>query len=350
MKTIVITSIHVFISRNILCAPIFDLLNRGGYRIIIVVPNSKAEYFKSQFKGENLHIYSFTNPLTRLDDLFKDLSIAALRTKALSVMRKRKMGIERPWSQKLFFWAPLIKKIIPKLYSLIIPLAAFDDLFDKYSPNLIFSTDVLSAIDSRIMTEARKRKIKILGMVRSWDNLTTKSGFRVIPDQLVVHNEILKKEAMDIHDINESIIKVVGVPHYDNYVKGERSSREDLLKKLGIKGKYFLFGPLGDRIIKVGNRIHKHTLDRDFIELIAKNLPENISLLVRLPPTDTVNMEGYKDNKKVIFDQPGYKFFNKTIKYSELSKNDDNHLINSIYYSRLSRIINDICLCLELKD
>ena len=46
-----------------------------------------------------------------------------------------------------------------------------DLLYDKYSPDLVFSTIVINdAFDVPILREAKKRNIRTVGAIRSWDS------------------------------------------------------------------------------------------------------------------------------------------------------------------------------------
>ena len=90
-KTIFITSFHVLVSRNILASPFFDLLKKDGWKIVVVMPEKKREYFEREFGGENVFIEGVKNTLGRADDFFKDIALAAIRTLSLAEMRCRGM-------------------------------------------------------------------------------------------------------------------------------------------------------------------------------------------------------------------------------------------------------------------
>lgn len=337
MKTILITSFHVFISRNILSAPFLDLLVRENFKVVIVASEKKQSFLGRQFGGPQVSVGGIENRLTRLDAFFKTLALRALKTRSLKVMSKRGMGIEHPLLFKSLFFAPLIRPIIPFLYRFFASKRTFADIFDKYKPDVVLAADVMSANDCRIMLEAGRRGVPVVGMVRSWDNLTTKGGFRVIPNVLAVNNVIVKEEAVKLHSISPAIIKIVGIPHYDNYLNMVVPPRDEFLRKFGIgrNKRYVLYAPLGDRIVKVGDKIMPHTFDRDIVSLILKYLPESFFLLVRLPPTDTVNLEGVEGDPRLVVDRPGTSFGEGVggVRITELSPEDDKHLVASITYS-----------------
>jgi hypothetical protein len=350
MKTIFITSFHVLVSRNILLAPFLKMLTDAGYRVVLIMPKKKEEYFKETFKHPQVIIEAIENKLGRVDDVFKDLGLAAIRSASLRIMRHRRMGIERPLSQRLMFWAPPFRSLIPKLFRLFMDKHSFHALFEKYKPEVVFSTDVFSSNDCRLLFEAQVHGVRTIGMVRSWDNLTTKGGFRVVPDVLVVQNQVAKEDAITFHGIDEGIIKLIGIPHYDNYTKAPDVSRDDVAKKLGIPlGKnYFVYAPLGDRIMKVGDIVHKHGYDNEMVKLIDERLPADTYLVVRFPPTDTVTIDRTRLSSRVVYSAPGVRFGEgvKGVRASEMNKDDDESLFHTLYYS--SGVINPFSsLCVD---
>ena len=61
---------------------------------------------------------------------------------------------------------------------------------------------------------------KILGLpslvaVQSWDNLSTKGTFAVLPDRLLLWNDALRAEAITLHDVPDERITVTGSPTFD---------------------------------------------------------------------------------------------------------------------------------------
>ncbi len=332
MKTIFISSFHVFISRNILSAPFFALLKQlPNLKIVVLVPEAKKEFFEKEYGGGNVIIEGIKRKACRRDAHLNDLALAAMRTVSTKIRRKEGIGWIFRYTHLLFFWAPLIRPWYQRIYKALIPRDTFQEVLDQYQPDLVFATDVFSALDPRLMCEAQDRGIKTIGMVRSWDNLTTKGIMQVVPDILVVNNDILKEESFKYHGISLDRIRVVGIPHYDRYAdRMPRSSREEFYKRIGAssENRLVLLSPLGDRFFK------KNTFDKDIIEMVGKMLPDNYSLLVRLPPADNVNLEGFQKQSNIIFDRPGTHFKgDSNFKKSELRVVDDDHLIDSLYYT-----------------
>ena len=331
MHTILITCFHPFVSRNIFSAPFLNMLKSvRGLRIVIVCPEKKKDFLEKEYGAPNVIVHGVPGRIRRIDALFKDLASAAIKTQSLYIMKKMRIGFERMWFIRLITpIAILIRPIIPFLYKIFIPRSAYRVLFEEYKPFLVFAADIFGSADCRIAREAKCRGIPVLGMVRSWDNLTTKGGFRVVPDILVVNNEIIKKEAISIHHIPERIIKVVGVPHYDNYVCPAQNLLQEEYAKRGKR--IILYSPLGDRIIKVGDKEVGKGFDEKMIRLLSKVIPSTHILFVRMPPTDNVSIE--KDiPENVVIERPGTAIGAgiKAIKTAELSAQDDRRLTETI--------------------
>ncbi len=328
--TVMITCFHPFVSRNLFAAPFFnELKERSGLRIVIVCPEKKRDFLQREYGAANVVIVGVPGRIRRLDALFKDIAISAVRTRSLYIMRKMRLGFEREWIIRILSpFARAARPFIPFVYWLLMPRHAYADIFKTYHPSLVFTADIFGSADCRIAHEAKCRGVRTIGMVRSWDNLTTKGGFRVVPDILVVNNEVIKKEAVLIHRIPEQIIRVVGVPHYDRYICKLRNSVQ---KELNSRGKRcVLYAPLGDRIIKVGEGELGKGFDDAMIRLLAQNIPDTHIILVRLPPTDTVSLGTLPAN--VIVERPGTALGTSVaaLKTAELSANDDRHLVETI--------------------
>lgn len=337
MTTIVITDFHPFVSRNILSAPFLGMCAATpDVRVVVVCPEKKQDFLRKEYGGANVFVHGVSGRIRRRDAFFKDFAMAAVQTRSLHIMKKMRIGFERPWFIRML--APcafFLRPFIPFLYRLLIPRNAYAALFEKWSPTFVFAADIFGSADCRIAHEARCRGIPTVGMVRSWDNLTTKGGFRVIPDVLVVNNDIIKKEAIKIHHIPEKIIRVVGVPHYDRYRCPARNALQDEYKARGKK--IILYSPLGDRIIKVGDGEVGKGYDRAMIFLLARLIPPTHILFVRLPPTDTVALDGCVLPPNVFIERPGTVLGAsvQALKVSELSRADDAHLVETICASAL---------------
>ena len=71
--------------------------------------------------------------------------------------------------------------------------------------------------------------------VASWDNLTTKGVFQVMPDLIVVWNRALAQEVVALHDVPQERVRITGAPTFDFMFEMEPSlDRESFCKRVGI--------------------------------------------------------------------------------------------------------------------
>lgn len=260
-KTIFITSFFGLIARNILATDILaNLKKRPDLRIVIVAPKEKADTFIRDFASENVLIEGIdVKPRSRWEGFFFSLFLNALNTDARRITRYYEYKKFNDYFR--FFYhgtlarlssLKLFRKLIRWLDYKLMPKDKFKEVFNKYNPDLLFATDIFEPEDIDFMREARARGVFVLGMVRSWDNITTHGLNRMVPDRLIVNTPYIKGEAIFYDDVEPDKIDVVGIPHYDRYGKEERTSREDLFKKLGLDPakKTIFFAPPAKLFIK----------------------------------------------------------------------------------------------------
>ena len=341
MKTIFITSFHGHISRNILHSDFLGFLEREGFKIVILVPDYKKKYFKGNFSGQNIIIEGikpYQSSKTRLGLFFKNTAIYFLDSDTTRIKRKLKRR-QGKFFHYFFYSAAtfigklnIVRNIFRRLDYALCPKDFFDELIFRYKPSVIFSTDIQNENDVALAQDARKLKIPVLGMVRSWDNLSQRI-FRVIPDKLLVGAETIKDEALELHGFPENKISIVGYPYYDRYVKGAPiHSKKDFFNKfrLDLQKKLILFAPIGDP-----TTIRKD-IDQYVIGLLGK---ADAQVLVRLPTNLTVDLNNFAVSPNVVLDRPGQVFKRDQTDTgfldNEISRADDDSLIDSIYWSDL---------------
>lgn len=337
MKTIFITSFHLLISRNILATDILKTLRESGAKIVIVVPSYKKEYFEKTFGGGNVIVEGVVQNISSRSKrglVFKRLAHMMLNTDSIRIYQKYRMFLGKPFAYRIFFKIAqifgrslLLLRCIRFLDFHFTPRGFYDDLFNRYKPNMVFATDVENENDIAFLMEAKRRGIKAIGMVRSWDNLTILSLLRFFPDKLLVWNNVLKEEAIRYNGIPAETVEVVGIPQFDRYLTLEKPTKEEFYKKIGgdPKKKLILFTPVGD-LYQKDNDTDRLTLD------ILKEIGENV--IVRFPPGDTVShLESFIKPETMYFDQPGVVYKADRFGDRDLSQSDNDMLINSLYHA-----------------
>lgn len=341
-KTIFITSFQGLISR-ILESGILDSLQKSGnIRVVIFVPDFKKEYFLKTFGDrKNVFIEGIDQKnLSKITYMYQRMTFVLLDTKTMRLTRRSFRGYKHYWQFLIAQFVASVfggRRAIRRLFRVINYYFSgkliFNQYFDKYKPDLIFSTDIKHILDAQMLIEAKKRRIFTIGMVRSWDYLTGKGITRVIPNKMIVHNETIKEEAKKYADMKEKDIFVSGLPHFDPYVNYKRTEREIFFKKLNIdkSKRILLYAPWGDKFADMDWQFLKM-----FSDAVKENrLPSDLVLLVRLPPGDTMELKDFKLPSNIIIDSPGVKFGERHRKTNEMNLGDLLHLADSIFYSEV---------------
>lgn len=342
-KTIFISVFQSFISRNILNTGVLNELLKEGNRVVLFVPSAKEKFYKETYQENNIFIESLDPGKydSVKEKFFRNLAELLVDTKA---MRFRKMKRNYLNGNTLIYFyqriitiflghSKVIKKIFRYLEKKLNKEDIYEPFFKKYLPDVIFAPDVFGLGDVKLIKSAQLRGVKNIGMVASWDNNTTKGLMRVIPDALLVQNEIIKEESISIQSIPSGILKVVGIAHYDFYKEYKPINREDFFKKIGIdyKKRLIVFSPAGSKFIST---------DWQICEILKEaykegNIPLDVVTLIRVHPTNPVNLEQFTPTENFIIENPGVEFKGLGDKKKELDKDALYHLLDTLHYSEL---------------
>ena len=248
MKSVMANVSNSFFVRNFLRSSACETLLRSGQvRLILLAPKGKLDYYRVQFPDKSI-IFDVMPDVDgfRIDKIFKYFETASIHTKTSYMLSKANLhrtGSKSPFILRNinFGWRYLIwqlgkfqlwRELLRNLYFLF-PNSAFSELIVKYKPDLVFLPSMIYLEDYILAKEAKKRKIKTLGMTLSWDNFYSKTLLLVKPDFLMVHTELIVNQARKMGDYDGEIT-ATGIPQYDRYFKKEGiSSREEFFKKIG---------------------------------------------------------------------------------------------------------------------
>lgn len=106
--------------------------------------------------------------------------------------------------------------------------------FEKYRPQVVFAPTVYRDADVTMIKYAKRHGVPSVGMLRGWDNMSSKAFITVHPDVLMVQNLTMVEEAVNWNDFSKERVKVVGFPYFDHYVDPSwQMSREEVAKAIG---------------------------------------------------------------------------------------------------------------------
>jgi hypothetical protein len=180
------------------------------------------------------------------------------------------------------------------------------------------------------MTYARRTGTKLVGMVKTWDNLSSKGLLLVKPDILIVPNRVVFHDAVTIGDMPKGRVFDGGCPQYDDYHDpAAQMSREETCAKIGIDpAKPFLLYCMGGVMNQDDPSEHVAMLDAAIED---GRLPP-ATVLLRAHPKYDVRVLKLDKLKHVVFQQPGQKV-GDMVGELELSAEDIKLMLNMLRHA-----------------
>jgi len=184
-KTIFISLCLGVAIRNILRGGVFEKLKQNkDLRIVLLSPLADDPEFVEEFKGDNvffekLILYDKNKFKKAFVDVKKVLSLKRINTATTKIkhvditrrddFKKKVFRFFSPAMENDYFWNFLLK-VEPSLFD----LSHYDKLFEKYKPDLVFTTGLVAFDERLFLRRAVEKDIPTASMVMSWDNLTSK--------------------------------------------------------------------------------------------------------------------------------------------------------------------------------
>lgn len=289
MKTVFITISRGMTARNILRTGIGYTLVSKGFRVVILTPAFQDVDFQKEFGSENIFFEPLFEPFWGfLDNLFVGMCKglvynASTKIRDLYGVYDSSEGSVVRYVVKKIVFQPLgtlafLKEWVRFFDFLFVKDIDYTKIFDKYHPCLLFSTSIMEDMDVRVVKQAKQRSVPIIGMPKSWDNLS-KMVTRVKPDEMIVWGPYSTEESIRFQNMKREQVHECGVPQFDIYKNlNARLSREDFCKSLSIdpSSPYLVYASEG--------KIAKH--DPDIIEMLLKarergDLPKDLQIFIR---------------------------------------------------------------------
>lgn len=286
MKTIFITITRGSIIRNYFHTGVISKLLKSGVRIVALVSFYDNKELLKKLAQDNLTFEPLIpSKKIRLNQLFGEMFRGAIFNKTIKTYYKYRFFSYEPryylYYPRLIVYlfikhVPGIKKILRFLDKCINPQLENELLFEKYKPDLVFSTTPHERSDVGVIKCAQKYRIPTLAMPKSWDNLS-KILFPVKADHLFVWSDYMRGEAMKYQDYEKKGVSVVGISQFDFYANENLLlSRAEYCKKMKLdpNKKIILYGSTGSCFDENG-----------YIDLIRKSLEngglENVQVVMR---------------------------------------------------------------------
>ncbi len=343
-KTIFITVPEASAARNVLRGSFWNYINaERNFRIVLVTASLKKEQYAKEFFGKDITVEEL--PYVAPGFLEKALAFISRNafqtgTTTFNQMRQRHDGGSfLALMFKRFLWhafgrSKTIQVLVRRIELMRKQLPTVRALFDRYGPDLLFSTVAIHPeIDVAMLREAKRRKIPTIAMLRGWDNFTSHGFLRVVPDRMLLQNEYLKRMGMTYHFLMPEMFEVVGFPQNDWYFRNEWIlPRDAFLQKLGIdpKKRMILFGAMGDFLFPKEGEI------ADVFEALveSKKIPQDLVMVFRAHPAFQSPLERMKSFRHVIPDRNAV-YLSSQVDSWEMGEEEMKHLVNSIVHSEM---------------
>ncbi len=338
MKTIFITSFEGVETKNLLRTSILSTILRSpDVRIVLFThTQERVIYHKKEF-GEKGIVYEVVprQRVTGLDRLFQKLKFTLLRTETTDIRRrmkyetdKRFIAYEVTMAANLLFARKFVRLLFRFFDYHLIRNDYYDAYFKKYNPAGVVSANLFDESEVDLVRAAKKRGIKTIGFINSWDRVTARSFLRILPDRTIVFNHIVKDELIRHDHASVKDIFVGGMPQYDHYVARKPLSRDEFFKKLDIpvSHKLIVYAPVGT---VYGN---SDWAVMDFLHRLIeeKRFGDNVDMLVRFSPNDSVDQKEIAKRPWIMYDHPGLRFTDERGGDWDMDAHDLAHLADTL--------------------
>ena len=131
----------------------------------------------------------------------------------------------------------LVTKILEAVEAAVPRQRGVDDFLIEQRPDVLLVTPLIELGSPQLdyVRAARERGIRSALCVWSWDHLSSKALIRVLPDAVIVWNEIQKDEAERFHGISPERVLVTGAQCFDRWFDRKPSrSRAEFCRRAGL--------------------------------------------------------------------------------------------------------------------
>jgi hypothetical protein len=260
LKTIFIVAPHGFSVRYLLRTDILKVLKQPDIRIVILSPNSDEEYFTSEFRDENIvfekldtvkgdqyyinsrlqrllrqirvFVLNGSGNITTIDDLYQ---IYRIERPSAGILRK---AINHCFdlSVILLRHSRFLRRLLLRVEGRFFVGHFHQHLFEHYRPNLVITSSLgYFRHDDLIMREAKHHGVPVVSVILSWDNTTSWGMAGAEADHVIAQSDIMKRELIELHDIQPNRIHVEGVANFDHYFhKKSYKDRNTFFSEIGL--------------------------------------------------------------------------------------------------------------------
>jgi hypothetical protein len=230
--------------RNFVNPTMLRMLEASGHSFVIFSPEPDHPYLKrhfahpcftlermdvnvardalwsSRWRNFLVQVRRFTYGNTRFaENGCRQSLIAALRGEQMA-----SSGVVGKYFYKSILWTAAlasrlftVRRALTWLENRLVPFTAHAEFYRRYRPAMTIVTSLGFDQDTPIMREAREQSAQVVVLVKNWDVPTTRGIGSVVPDFVLVWNDIMRDEVVRYHDVSPSRVGIVGISQWDHY-------------------------------------------------------------------------------------------------------------------------------------
>jgi len=230
MATIFFSITHGFQARDLLRTDVFRVIRQAGVKVVILSPNHNDDYFVREFGGPGVSFEPLDMRVGRLElalGAFRRYVLASFKlNQTINALNERFNRSHSPRYLLLrglngvFGRLPFLRRWWMQLEASLFPGSQYDEVFARYRPDLLVTggPGTIPA-DAHLIRCARRFGVRTACVLLSWDNLTSKGHMAAMPDDLVVWNRTMQREAAEYHGYAPERVYIAGVSHFDIYAR-----------------------------------------------------------------------------------------------------------------------------------
>ncbi len=351
---------HGFAARMILQTGLVERLAAAGKSIAIITPAASDDNLTALKKNPLISVYNTDIKLTIWDDDY-----GVKRRYYLEDIRSNPVFWEKhiysilytkskhPWKRirpfvyypiyKMIPYFPGIRRRFRETESKYLEDAKATQLLETINPKLVVSTYPINYLEAKFLYAAKEAKIATLIHLLSWDNITSKGIFPVIPDHFIAWGPLMYEELKEYYDVKDDQVYVCGVPHFDQHIeiKGTDGYKE-ILRDLSLNPEApYLF------VAMSAPRFAPHEID--IVEWLANAVSENrfgenLQLVIRPHPQ---NVQGSLGDKSWLKRLDRLNKGRVSVDYPQLVESNMRWSMKKKDMVRLSSLLAGCALCLN---
>jgi len=108
----------------------------------------------------------------------------------------------------------------------------------EHSPDIVVLTSLTYSRSQQldVLKAARALDIPVAAAIMSWDHLSSKALLHVVPDMVIVWNQIQKQEAIEMHGLPGDRVVLTGAQCYDQwFTRTPERTREEFCRAVGLR-------------------------------------------------------------------------------------------------------------------